>query len=38
MTLKFTWNIHEINLQLKFKLDLNLIEVCATQSRIEILF
>jgi hypothetical protein len=28
MTLIFTWNIHEINLQLRFKLDLNLIEVC----------
>ena len=33
MTLKFTWNVHEINLHLRFNWDLNLIEVCATQSR-----
>jgi len=32
MTLKSTWNVHEINLHLGFNLDLNLIEICATQS------
>ena len=30
--LKITWNVNEINLHLMFNWDLNLIEVCATQS------
>ena len=34
MTLKFyTWIVHKINLHLRFNWDLNLIEVCAIQSR-----
>ena len=33
LTLKFTWNVYEINLHLRCNWDLNLIEVCATQSR-----
>jgi hypothetical protein len=33
LTLRFTWNVHEFNLQLRFNWDLNLIEVGATQSR-----
>ena len=32
MTLKFTWNVHEINLHLAFNWDLNVLEVCVTQS------
>ena len=32
MRLKFTWNVHKINLHLRFNSDLNLIDVCATQS------
>jgi hypothetical protein len=32
LTLKFTWNVHEINLHLRFNWDLDFIEVCATQS------
>ena len=33
LRLKFTWNVHRINLHLRFNWDLNLIGVCATQSR-----
>ena len=32
MTLKITWNVHEINLHLRYNWDLSLIDVCATQS------
>jgi hypothetical protein len=32
LTHKFTWNVREINLPLRFNWDLDLIEVCATQS------
>ena len=32
MTLKFIWNVREINIHLRFNWDLNLIEVCTTQS------
>ena len=31
MTLKFTWNVHEINLHLAFNWDLNVLEVWVTQ-------
>ena len=30
--LKFTWNVHRINLHLRYNWDLYLIDVCATQS------
>jgi hypothetical protein len=33
LRLKFTWNVHRINLHLRFNWDLNLIDACATQSR-----
>ena len=35
MRLKITWNVCEINLHLRFNWDLNLIEVCAAQSRFD---
>ena len=34
MTFEITWNVHEINLHLMFNCDLNLIDGCASQSRI----
>jgi hypothetical protein len=37
LILKFTSDVHEINLHLRFNLDLNLIELCATQSRFLVL-